>query len=420
MRSLVVASLLCSASGAALAAETQVGIPLCPGLQITTAINQVNGDYESIKTIESATDKALRLKYASERLDTDMLGGHFGEIQKTTVYRSLLLKDLSSATLYQQRYFQGMPETIPGSTSIGISADTLKKLKAGEGVEISISNAYNGEFGIDENVRPNAYDFQTPGTITRVEAKPVMFSVLVNGVTKELPVIHAMGDFAGDKAEFFFLDDAANPLTLKFRIGIDAVQPPNKEAIEQCQEMAKAAPEIAKLMCTGNTKPSDSEVLQVVSISYRCSAPPPVVAAATAAQAPAAPTTPALSTGASELEQTLAEEKPAQIYDIHFSFNSADIRDESLPRLKEIADVMKRHPDWRLTVNGHTDNIASDNYNLDLSKRRAAAVKDALVKRYAIDGARLTTAGFGESQPQDTNNTLEGRARNRRVELVRQ
>lgn len=420
MRSLFVASLLWSASGAALAAGTQATVPLCPGLQITTAINQANGDYESIKTIESKSDKALRLKYASERLVTDMLDGHFGEIQKTTVYRSLLLKDLAGATLYQQRYFAGMPETIPGSTSIGISSDVLAKLKAGEPVEVSISNAYNGEFGIDENVRPNAYDFQTPGTITRVEPKPVMFPVLVNDVKTALPAIHATGDFAGDKAEFFFLDDAANPLTLKFRIGIDAVQPMNKEAVEQCQEMAKAAPDMAKLMCTGSTKPSDSEVLQVVSISYRCSAPPPIAAAAPSAPAPAAPSAPALSPPASELEQTLAQEKPAQIYDIHFSFNSADIRDESIPRLKEIADVMKRHPDWRLAVNGHTDNIASDSYNLDLSKRRAAAVKDALVKRYGIDATRLTAAGLGESQPQDTNDTLAGRARNRRVELIRQ
>lgn len=420
MRALITASLLCSASGAALAAGTQPIIPLCAGLQVTTAVNQVNGDYESIKTIESANDTALRLKYTAERLVTDMLDGHFGEVQKTTVYRSLQREDLAGATLYQQRYFAGMPETIPGSTSIGISSDTLKKLKAGEGVEIKISNAYSGDVGIDENVRPNIYDFQTPGTITRVEANPVMFPVLVNDMKTELPAIHVTGDFAGDKAEFFFLDDLANPLTLKFRIGIDAVPPMNKEMVEECQEIAKAAPDMAKLMCHGGTKPTDSEVLQVVSISYRCPLPPPVAAATPAAPGPAAPSAPALSSPASELEQTLAQDKPAQIYDIHFSFNSADIRDESLPRLKEIADVMKRHPDWRLAVNGHTDNIASDAYNLDLSKRRAAAVKDALVKRYGIDAARLTTAGLGESQPQDTNDTLEGRARNRRVELIRQ
>jgi len=88
--------------------------------------------------------------------------------------------------------------------------------------------------------------------------------------------------------------------------------------------------------------------------------------------------------------------------------------------LKEIAEVLKRHPAWKLSVGGHTDGIGGDAFNLDLSKRRAAAVKDALVKKYAIEATRLSTAGFGKSQPKDTNDTLEGRAHNRRVELIRQ
>ena len=72
-----------------------------------------------------------------------------------------------------------------------------------------------------------------------------------------------------------------------------------------------------------------------------------------------------------------------------------------------------------LSIEGHTDNIASDQYNLALSARRAAAVKAALGTQFRIAGARLSTAGFGESSPRDRNDTLEGRARNRRVELVR-
>ena len=74
---------------------------------------------------------------------------------------------------------------------------------------------------------------------------------------------------------------------------------------------------------------------------------------------------------------------------------------------------------WKLGIGGHTDSIASDAYNLDLSTRRAAAVKAALTTSYAVDPQRLTTAGYGESRPKDRNDTLEGRARNRRVELVR-
>jgi outer membrane protein OmpA-like peptidoglycan-associated protein len=81
---------------------------------------------------------------------------------------------------------------------------------------------------------------------------------------------------------------------------------------------------------------------------------------------------------------------------------------------------MRRNPDWKLSIEGHTDAVASDRYNLELSGRRAAAVKEALVGTFEIAGGRLTTAGYGESRPQDRNDTVEGRARNRRVELVRQ
>jgi len=123
--------------------------------------------------------------------------------------------------------------------------------------------------------------------------------------------------------------------------------------------------------------------------------------------------------GADALEKALADTGHVDVYSIYFSFNSDVIREESGPTLKEIAEVMRRHPDWKLGVNGHTDNIGAEQYNLDLSKRRAAAVKQALVARYTIAAVRLTTSGFGKSQPKDTNDTLEGRARNRRVELVK-
>ena len=82
--------------------------------------------------------------------------------------------------------------------------------------------------------------------------------------------------------------------------------------------------------------------------------------------------------------------------------------------------MLRDNPEWSLTVNGHTDNIGGDVYNLDLSKRRAAAVKQALITQYRITPERLSTDGFGASRPVDTNDTLAGRARNRRVELTRQ
>jgi outer membrane protein OmpA-like peptidoglycan-associated protein len=119
---------------------------------------------------------------------------------------------------------------------------------------------------------------------------------------------------------------------------------------------------------------------------------------------------------ADELEKT----GRAKVYDLYFDFRSHQLRPESDKVLKEIAQVMRDHPDWKLSVEGNTDNIGGDAYNLDLSKRRATSVKDALVAQYDISSDRLSATGFGASHPVDTNDTIEGRARNRRVELARQ
>jgi outer membrane protein OmpA-like peptidoglycan-associated protein len=134
---------------------------------------------------------------------------------------------------------------------------------------------------------------------------------------------------------------------------------------------------------------------------------------------PCAVALPAAGGGDGGLEQALANQQKVDIYSIYFSYNSDALRDESAPAIKAIADILTRHTDWRLAVNGHTDGIGSDEYNNDLSKRRAAAVVNALVTQYHIGAGRLKSAGFGKSQPKDTNDTLEGRARNRRVDLMR-
>jgi outer membrane protein OmpA-like peptidoglycan-associated protein len=120
------------------------------------------------------------------------------------------------------------------------------------------------------------------------------------------------------------------------------------------------------------------------------------------------------------LEKQLTQEKRAVTYGIYFDFNRDTLKPESEPVLKEIAQAMRDNPDWKLTVEGHTDNVGGDSYNLELSRRRAAAVKQALVSQYNIAPERLLTGGFGASRPVETNDTLEGRARNRRVELVRE
>jgi OOP family OmpA-OmpF porin len=84
-----------------------------------------------------------------------------------------------------------------------------------------------------------------------------------------------------------------------------------------------------------------------------------------------------------------------------------------------VGDLLKARPDWLITIEGHTDNIGIPASNLTLSQRRAEAVRAALVETYQTPADHLTAIGFGQTQPVETNATIEGRARNRRVELSR-
>lgn len=120
-----------------------------------------------------------------------------------------------------------------------------------------------------------------------------------------------------------------------------------------------------------------------------------------------------------EMEKRLSEEEPVDVYGIYFDFASDRIRPESTPILDEIAAVLAKHPTWRLSIRGHTDSIGGIAANRLLSERRAAAVRQTLIDRYMVGGERLETGGYGAAQPKDTNKTIEGRARNRRVELSR-
>jgi outer membrane protein OmpA-like peptidoglycan-associated protein len=104
---------------------------------------------------------------------------------------------------------------------------------------------------------------------------------------------------------------------------------------------------------------------------------------------------------------------------IHFEFNKADIRSESFGLLEQVAKVLNAHPEIRhVRIEGHTDRVGSAEYNRELSAARARTVKSFLVELGHVDGTRLSTRGYGFDRPIATNDTEEGRARNRRVEFL--
>ncbi|HEY4200575.1 MAG TPA: DUF4892 domain-containing protein [Devosiaceae bacterium] len=122
---------------------------------------------------------------------------------------------------------------------------------------------------------------------------------------------------------------------------------------------------------------------------------------------------------AAKMADSLATTGSISLYGIYFDTDKADIKPESDPTLKEIATLLASEPKMAVIVVGHTDSQGAFDYNLDLSSRRAQAVKTALVSQYGIDGGRLTAAGAGMMAPVASNDNDEGRAKNRRVVLVK-
>jgi outer membrane protein OmpA-like peptidoglycan-associated protein len=103
---------------------------------------------------------------------------------------------------------------------------------------------------------------------------------------------------------------------------------------------------------------------------------------------------------------------------ITFDTGQATIKDESLPIIEQMVELMQTNPDLNVEIQGHTDNVGKPEANMKLSQERADAVKQALVDK-GIAADRMSTAGFGDTRPVADNATEEGRAKNRRVELVK-
>jgi outer membrane protein OmpA-like peptidoglycan-associated protein len=388
--------------------EASIGdvLPMRKGLRITTAIQQSAGDYESIKEIRSVNGEGVLMDYSADNLPEQELP-FMNEQEKAAAKkvkrsvhtsRMILSADLQDSHEYAESFGEMHPLSLPNTTALGLSATTLNDLVtkgesefsyhdpglkgalggllgglAGMAQEMNKNNP-NGGTAEDQKAQQAMKDLQNMGKVNcmlkRADQKVHSFPVLLNDERVQLPAIRAnCKSDDGKLAEFYFLNDPQNPLSLTWKIG-------------------------------------KSDRLQVVKLEY---APVPHAAGGGAA-----------SSGAKQLEQKLEQQEKVRIYGIYFDFKSSEIKQQSKPTLDEIAEVMAAHPDWKLHVAGHTDNIGGDAFNLQLSQQRAEAVKAVLVTQYKISPERLTTAGFGASSPVETNETMEGRARNRRVELSKQ
>jgi OOP family OmpA-OmpF porin len=123
---------------------------------------------------------------------------------------------------------------------------------------------------------------------------------------------------------------------------------------------------------------------------------------------------------AESLASSISETGKAAVYGIYFDTGKSEIKPESEPAISEIAKLLNADAKLKIYVVGHTDNVGAFDYNIKLSRDRAAAVISDLVNKHGIATARLTPFGAGPTAPVASNMSEEGRARNRRVELVAQ
>lgn len=112
------------------------------------------------------------------------------------------------------------------------------------------------------------------------------------------------------------------------------------------------------------------------------------------------------------------KEKVTIALKVEFDTDKAIVKDKYYDDIKRVADFMKQYPDATATIEGHTDSVGNDEYNQELSENRADSVRQYLIEKFGIYGSRLESVGYGESRPIASNDTEEGKQRNRRVEAV--
>jgi outer membrane protein OmpA-like peptidoglycan-associated protein len=339
-------------------AQSAPPIPLITGLTIVSALHYPEGDRENVVTVSDASSAGASYLWRFEHHGST---AGSGLPDKGEFHRFVRASDLAGAPRLDQIFMSKGPQESPGFTAFSFSRAVYQRLLADKQTPFSVTSIEGGGFGASLGALGSIFQSRITmrGTLTLASPRPEPMSMLVNGQRVNLPTLHYTGNFAfqDEKAtiDFWAVADSTHPLILKVLTGKD--------------------------------------VLQTIRID--------------------------LPTKDANVERALATACRAEIPGIYFAFNSASLDPASDPALATVSQLLAKHADWTLAIEGHTDNIGGDASNQTLSTQRAEAVRSALTSRYHIAPARLRSAGFGATRPREPNTTIEGRARNRRVELVR-
>ena len=365
--------ILCTIGASASWAQSHpIPLPLPTGAVVVQTLSFTGGERESFMSLDEVSDQGFRYgwQFREVKESGDTIQQRYGFLEGAP--------DLLTATrLWAYHSLEG-PHEHPGYTMMAISRPPIAVSLppaghvSGDDPE-SPGGAVPAAFGWLGGRRAAPVRYR--GTLSLAGTGPAGFPLLVSGRRVEVPALHLRANLTARgrtwTPEFWVLADTTYPLLLKW-VG------------------AADAPE---------------NVLQTVRIDL------PVAMSGEVGRGQLG--------GMKSLEGALASDCRVELPGIYFAFNSADLEPASDPAIAALGDVLAGHPDWTGTIEGHTDSVGTAAANLTLSERRAAAVRTRLVGAHRVDPARLATQGFGSSRPREPNATIEGRARNRRVELVR-
>jgi outer membrane protein OmpA-like peptidoglycan-associated protein len=349
------------------AQDAAVRIPLVAGLALGSTLHSAAGEREDLLEILSADTGGVHYAW-HERTITR-------ERDTTTGYRKRFVRasDLAGAPRLDDLF--GHEEVKrPGFTAASVSAAVYRQLRDAGSAPYSIILTPPPAGGADEHAALAALlapaRVRYKGTLARVSPASEPFPLIVNGRRVSVPSLRLRGSFTDGrrKAEWdaWVLADSTHPLLLKSVL--------------------------------------DDAVFQMVRADL------PAAGGSGRAGGPLE---------GKLLEQELGASCRLELPGVYFAFGTAAIDPISDRALAEVARVLARHRDWRFTVEGHTDSVGTVAANQALSQRRAEAVLARLGTQHDVDTSGWGAAGYGASRPREPNATIEGRARNRRVELVR-
>ncbi len=372
----------------ALARQTPARIPLAAGLTLvstltsaadadsSTAGGQSRGDREDVVVVDRVGPDGVRYRWSFT--DTGAERAAAKAATAGTFTRFVRAEDLRAAPRVNLVFSSADPERVPGATAFSLSSAALRELRSAGQTRLSYAELDEASGGLLQDLTggksaggaglERSIGLALGGTrvyyrgmLSLVSPDPVALPLLLDGRRTTVSTLHARGRFShGDRRielDFYVVPDPDHPLLLKI---------------------------------TGRRS-----IWQVLRVDQ-----------------------PGAAVGES-IERALVRECRADMPGVYFAFAGDDVRPESAAALRAVSAMLARRPAWTLGIEGYTDSVGSASDNQARSMRRAEAVRTALVATYGIAPRRLSSQGFGETRPRESNATLEGRARNRRVELVR-